>query len=69
MNGDGIAIHAAFWHNDFGTRRSHGCVNVCAEDAKWLFRWTTPYVSLDDHEVSLDWPNHGTVVKVVKRTF
>ncbi|MBT3188344.1 MAG: L,D-transpeptidase [Anaerolineae bacterium] len=69
MNGDGIAIHAAFWHNDFGTRRSHGCVNVCAEDAKWLFRWTTPYLSLDTDEVSLAWPDHGTKVKVVKRTF
>ena len=69
MAGNGIAIHAAFWHNDFGTRRSHGCVNVCAEDAKWLFRWTTPYVSLDAQEVSLDWPNHGTVVKVIERTF
>ncbi len=69
MNGDGIAIHATFWHNDFGTRRSHGCVNVCAEDAKWLFRWTTPYVSLDAGEVSLAWPDHGTVVKVIKRTF
>ncbi|MBT3322023.1 MAG: L,D-transpeptidase [Anaerolineae bacterium] len=69
MNGNGIAIHAAFWHNDFGTRRSHGCVNVCAEDAKWIFRWTTPYVSLDNEEVSLSWPDHGTVVDVVKRSF
>ncbi len=68
MNGDGIAIHAAFWHNDFGTRRSHGCVNVCAEDAKWLFRWTTPYVSLEEGELSLSWPDHGTVVNVVKRS-
>ena len=69
MNGDGIAIHAAFWHNDFGTRRSHGCVNVCASDAKWIWRWTTPYVSLDQEEVSLDWPNHGTKVDVVQRRF
>ena len=69
MNGDGIAIHAAFWHNDFGTRRSHGCVNVCAPDAKWIWRWTTPYVSLDQAEASLDWPDHGTKVEVVKRSF
>ena len=69
MNGDGIAIHAAFWHNDFGVRRSHGCVNVCAEDAKWIWRWTTPYVTLDQGEVSLDWPDHGTKVDVVQRSF
>lgn len=69
MNGEGIAIHAAFWHNDFGTRRSHGCVNVTSPDAKWIFRWTTPYVSLDVGEVSLDWPEHGTAVEVVQRSF
>ena len=69
MAGNGIAIHAAFWHNDFGTRRSHGCVNVSATDAKWIFRWTTPFVPLDVGEVSLDWPDHGTVVEVVKRSF
>ncbi len=69
MNGDGIAIHATFWHNDFGTRRSHGCVNVTAPDAKWIWCWTTPYVSLDESEASLDWPNHGTKVEVVQRSF
>lgn len=68
MNGDGIAIHAAFWHNDFGTRRSHGCVNVSAPDAKWIWRWTTPYVSLEQGEASLSWPDHGTKVDVVQRT-
>lgn len=25
---DGIAIHGTYWHNDYGHRRSHGCVNV-----------------------------------------
>ncbi len=46
----GAAIHGAFWHNDFGNRRSHGCVNVAPEDAKWIFRWTTPFLSLDQSE-------------------
>lgn len=55
----GAAIHGAFWHNDFGTRRSHGCVNVSPADAKWIFRWTTPAVSLDQSEIRLDWPNVG----------
>jgi hypothetical protein len=39
-----IAIHGAYWHNDFGRPRSHGCVNVPPEAAKWLYRWTTPAV-------------------------
>ncbi|GAB4419751.1 MAG: hypothetical protein Kow002_07640 [Anaerolineales bacterium] len=64
INGDGVAIHAAFWHNYFGTRRSHGCLNVEPEAAKWIFRWTTPYVSLDQSEVKMEWPNVGTQVIV-----
>ena len=46
----GAAIHGAFWHNDFGVQRSHGCVNTSPEDAKWIFRWTTPFLSLDQSE-------------------
>jgi hypothetical protein len=38
----GVAIHGTYWHNDYGRPRSHGCVNVSPEAAKWLFRWTTP---------------------------
>jgi lipoprotein-anchoring transpeptidase ErfK/SrfK len=55
----GAAIHGAFWHNDFGVRRSHGCVNVSPEDAKWIYRWTTPLVSLDQSEWRGIWPNVG----------
>ncbi len=62
IHGDGIAIHGAFWHNDFGERRSHGCINVRPEDAKWIFRWTTPYISLAQSEARMTWPDHGTVV-------
>lgn len=69
FNGSGIAIHAAFWHNDFGTPRSHGCVNVRPEDAKWIFRWTTPYLSLEQNDAQLTWPDHGTLVSVIERTF
>ena len=38
----GVALHGTFWHNNFGARMSHGCVNLRNEDAKWLFRWTDP---------------------------
>jgi hypothetical protein len=55
----GAAIHGTFWHNDFGVRRSHGCVNVSPEDAKWIFRWTTPAVTLDQSELRLTWPDVG----------
>jgi lipoprotein-anchoring transpeptidase ErfK/SrfK len=36
------SIHGAYWHNDFGRARSHGCVNLPVPDAKWLFDWADP---------------------------
>jgi hypothetical protein len=66
ISGEGVAIHGAFWHNDFGERRSHGCINVKPEDAKWIFRWTTPYISLAQSEARMTWPDHGTVVTVTE---
>jgi hypothetical protein len=62
ISGDGIAIHGAFWHNAFGEKRSHGCINVTPEDAKWIFRWTTPHISLAQSEMRISLPDHGTVV-------
>lgn len=41
---EGFALHAAYWHDDFGRPRSHGCVNLSPVDAAWLFQWTTPSV-------------------------
>ncbi len=41
---EGYALHAAYWHDGFGTARSHGCINVSPTDAAWLFEWTDPQV-------------------------
>jgi len=38
----GIALHGAFWHDDFGRPRSHGCVNMKVADALWMYRWSEP---------------------------
>jgi len=35
----GFAIHGAYWHNNFGTPVSHGCVNLRVEEAKVLYHW------------------------------
>jgi lipoprotein-anchoring transpeptidase ErfK/SrfK len=43
----GVAFHGTYWHNDFGLPRSHGCVNLPSETAKWVFRWTMPYPDYD----------------------
>ncbi len=38
----GVAFHGTYWHDNYGGRMSHGCVNMRNEEAKWLYRWTTP---------------------------
>ena len=40
----GISFHGTYWHNDYGHPRSHGCINLTPQAAKWLYRWTLPSV-------------------------
>ncbi|NLS78145.1 MAG: L,D-transpeptidase family protein [Chloroflexi bacterium] len=44
------SLHGAYWHNDFGRPRSHGCVNLPLDAAEWLYYWTGP-------QVPEGWPN------------
>jgi hypothetical protein len=39
FDGD-IALHGTYWHDRFGYRQSHGCVNLSIMDAWWFFEWT-----------------------------
>jgi lipoprotein-anchoring transpeptidase ErfK/SrfK len=41
-NWKGFGIHGAYWHNDFGRPKSHGCINLRPEDAEKLFYWAPP---------------------------
>jgi lipoprotein-anchoring transpeptidase ErfK/SrfK len=34
-----ISLHGTYWHNGFGYRQSHGCVNLTVSDAAWLWNW------------------------------
>lgn len=38
----GFALHGTYWHNNFGTPMSHGCINLNTADAKKLYYWTNP---------------------------
>lgn len=40
----GLALHTAYWHDQFGRQRSHGCVNLAPRDARWLYYWSDPQV-------------------------
>ena len=35
-----IALHGAFWHDRFGYKHSHGCVNMPPLAAEWVFNWS-----------------------------
>lgn len=37
----GAAIHGAYWHNDFGKKHSHGCVNLPINESGWLYGWAS----------------------------
>jgi hypothetical protein len=56
----GVAFHGTFWHTNYGNPMSHGCVNMRPEEAKWLYRWTTP-VALSD---TVEKRGYGTPVIV-----
>ena len=64
----GVSIHSTYWHNYFGVPRSHGCVNAAPDDAKWIWRWSYPPVTLDqgDLDISSKWPPEGTKVDVIE---
>lgn len=40
------ALHGAYWHDRFGNRKSHGCVNLAPLDAHYLFEWAGPTMPL-----------------------
>lgn len=36
------ALHGAYWHDRFGQTKSHGCVNLAPNDARYIFDWLMP---------------------------
>ncbi|MFA6524707.1 MAG: L,D-transpeptidase family protein [Patescibacteria group bacterium] len=32
-------IHGTYWHNNFGHRMSHGCINMSRTDSAWVYQW------------------------------
>jgi len=56
----GYALHGTYWHDNCGTRMSHGCVNMPTDQALWLFRWTDPPIQPGKWYT----PGRGTLVQV-----
>ncbi|MFW5748075.1 MAG: L,D-transpeptidase [Chloroflexota bacterium] len=54
FNGD-RALHGAYWHDAFGERQSHGCVNMSLNDSYWLWSWATDYM-FSEASGGSEWP-------------
>ena len=59
-----VALHGAFWHQEFGHIHSHGCVNLAPIDARWLYAFTSPHLPLGWSAVYPTKTEPGTVVRV-----
>ena len=35
----GYSLHGTYWHSNFGTPMSHGCVNMPTPEAQWFYTW------------------------------
>ena len=56
----GHAFHGTYWHQNFGTPMSHGCINMRTEEAKWIFLWALP-----KHELGHTFNRgYGTLVQI-----
>jgi len=62
-----FALHTSYWHDGFGTPRSHGCINLAPRDARLLFRWSSPDVPPGWTTVHADEDNPGSLVRIHAR--
>lgn len=60
---DGIAFHGTYWHNNFGRPRSHGCINLTPQAAKWVYLWTKPDAPPDQEDT---YETTGTNVDIIE---
>lgn len=63
----GYALHGAYWHDDFGRSRSHGCVNLSPIDARYVFEWSLPDVPHHWHgSYASPKMGQGTILRIGK---
>lgn len=60
----GYGLHGAYWHDDFGQRRSHGCINLSPADAARLFFWTEPRLPAGWTAILPNRYERGTLIRV-----
>lgn len=60
--GRGFSLHGTYWHDNFGTPMSHGCVNMRTTDAGTMYDWTGPVVPQGKNSASATALNPGTEI-------
>lgn len=58
------ALHGAFWHDRFGHRRSHGCVNLSPADARRIFGLVRPELPPGWRGVWASEADPGTLLRI-----
>ncbi|WAS99046.1 L,D-transpeptidase [Nannocystis punicea] len=61
-----FALHGAYWHDGFGHRKSHGCVNLSPRDARYVFERTGPRLPAGWMTAYEHGDHPGSVVRVRK---
>lgn len=56
----GYSLHGTYWHNDFGSVHSHGCVNLPTSAAEQLYYWVSPVLPEGKTSVFASPDNIGT---------
>jgi hypothetical protein len=62
-----FALHTSYWHDGFGGKRSHGCINLSPHDARVLYKWSSPDVPPGWIAVYADADNPGSLVRTHSR--
>jgi hypothetical protein len=60
----GYGLHATYWHNGFGAKKSHGCVNLSLADAKRLFEFASPRLGTGWQAAHPSDYDPGTIIRV-----
>lgn len=61
INDNGVSFHGTYWHNDYGRPRSHGCINLPPQAARWLYLWSEPVVPPERQRLRAE---SGTAVEI-----
>jgi lipoprotein-anchoring transpeptidase ErfK/SrfK len=60
----GYGLHGTYWHNDFGRRRSHGCVNLPTSVAEQIYYWVSPVLPDGKSSIKASQANQGTRILI-----